>query len=553
RWQSLFERLAPPFLAKPLQLGVAALKHHPSLRLVAGVLLLLCGFLLVDTLVLRAGRIAASGYHSPWLALALYQRIGPVALALLVASLLCLLMYGGLARPWHAFQNGGLLRGFIVVLAAAIGWSLGTYSFNFYVDQAHLADRLALLVLVPLLWWRPGFIVPFVLLAPLLLWQFGYPELGGSIFPHKLQVLHVLNLFAAFFLLRCACGFVRSIEFFFLTACAIASAYWLPALGKFQIDWIEHVRLWLIPAAAATHGWLADAPASADVIAILRSINLPLALAVLLLEAAFLLLLADRRIALVLLGFAALFHVGVFVAYGFLFWTWILLDIAFLIVIWKLRNAQFAAMRAPPPLLLSMLLIGLGTYWISPPKLAWHDTRLTYAFTVQAVTEDGRHWRLPGEYFAPYDDTITMMAFSYLVDEPGLLTSAYGVTDDASLADAINSARTLQDIEALEILRGAHRYDAQRAAQFYEFLRTFVSNKERHAGRLEWLSRWRPPPQFWGFRGEYVPGTAKLVGLRIVFNTYFSDDLSHSLIRSRELNYLDLQDPYQPASGPIPQ
>ena len=119
-----------------------------------------------------------------------------------------------------------------------MAWHFSTYGYNYYLDQGHYLDRALLLVLAALVWWRPLFIYPFLLLAFALMWQLAEPGLGGSIFAHKLQVLHVLNLFAAFFVVHSVSGSGRTDVFLLLCCCLVATAYWVAALAKLDLNWI---------------------------------------------------------------------------------------------------------------------------------------------------------------------------------------------------------------------------------------------------------------------------------------------------------------------------
>ncbi len=525
-------------LGMSLPAGVCdIIERWPAAVRVVSTAAVLAAFVGLEFVVLRGTRLPAEAYFEPMLMAGLAKRVGWLFMAGAVLLFVLLSRYGALLRPWRAFENGSALRAFIVFLAFVIAWPLTTYGYNYYLDQAHLFDRIALAALVVLLWWRPFFIYPFVILAFVVLWQIEQPPLGGSVLAHKLQVLHVLNLFAAFFAVRCIIGGTRSGEFVFLTCCLIASSYWLAAFGKTQIGWLQNANLHLITPAAYAHGWLASLNAE-PIIAfanMLQTIELPMALFAIGFEALFLLFLICRRASFALLLAATIFHVGVFAIYGFFFWTWILVDVAlFLLLLRVAGNDPWIYSRSQ--FVLSIVLIALGAYWADPPKLGWHDTRLTYTTRIDVVDASGNTRPLRPAVFGLYDDVMTMAAFPYLVDDHARLVGSYGVTRDGPLARAINSASTGAEILELEAALTSRRFDQERANRFFGFVTRYVSNQVHSGERLAVLDVLAAPPQFWGYRGE---PSLELKDIRFVVVseiTTFFDGETISVIRETELN-----------------
>lgn len=499
------------------------------------IMALLTIFIIVEQLMVRVTRLPELAYRESVLSLAVLGRLGGVLLSLGVAGLLLLGVFGNLFRKWSAFENATTVRVFVLLAAFNIAWPLVTLSYNYYFDQAYLTDRVVLAALLCLSAWRPGFLILFVPQSYILFWQLDTPSLGGTILAHKLQVLHVLNMFVAFLLLRCGFGGRRTTEYFFLTGCLVAASYWLPALGKLQIGWLTHVRLDLVAPAAYAHGWLANlAP---DIIAsysdFLYFLRIPMALFTLAFEGCFILFFFRRGLSVALLSGAVLFHIGVFVIYGFNFWTWALLDISLLAALLQLPKETQDELFSVRSGVLAIVLIATGAFWAKPPKLGWHDTRLTYTFELMAIDVAGNQTPLRPAYFAPYDDVFTMSAFSYLAPSPGTLVGSYGVTRDGELADRINAATSMQQIEALEREFALARFDATSKDDFERFLRSFVSRRDSAGTQLSWLQRLAPPPQFWGFRGEPIPERLGTQSIRVTMVTrLFVDDQPDQLRRT---------------------
>lgn len=506
------ERLPAPVMA--------LLTRQPLLQLSLKIGLLLVMFMAVEFFVQKASILPANSYHHPSLVLELGQRMGVAGLSALVMLSLLLARFGSLLSPWQALEHGQRIRYLVIFLAGLIAWPLTTYGYNFYFDQGHNLDRALLLLLWLGLWWRPAFIYPFLLLAFTLLWQFKEPTLGGTILAHKLQVLHVLNLFAAAFGIHAISGYRKTDSFVFLSCCLVAAAYWLPAYAKLQIDWLSHGHLYRLPMAAYAHGWLAFLDPQ-QIVTFAKSIawlDWPMRIAVILVEAGCLLFLWRRSLSITLLIGVIIFHLGVFALYGFLFWTWILLDVALLVLLWRDLKNQHWLIYTREHLIISVVLIGLCSLWVKTPALAWLDTRLSYTYKIDAITDNGDKFTLSPTFFAPYDDVFTMASFSYLNRDHQVLVGPYAVTANTKIADALNIATTPQQIFALEqdVRQQGHGgwgYHQQRAAGFYEFIRRFVANHNARASarasasknsdlswlNLSWLS---PPRQFWSQYGE---------------------------------------------------
>ena len=433
--------------------------------------------------------------YSHWSILAaLAGHVNGYLVAALTIATVVLARFGALFDAWQRLSSGKTLRIGICTLALTVAWPLVTYGYNHYFDQTHAIDRIAIVALFALTCWRPVFVLPFVAAVMAVMWQFAEPPLGGSIFAHKLQVLYPLMLFGAAFTLHAVTGQFPKRAFFVLLASMVAAAYWAAAWSKLGLDWTTSNQLHLIVPAAYNHGWLATLSASdiGQIAATLAPFDVWLQAIVMALEAACLVILIDRRLAVLLLAALAVFHTAVFVMYGFLFWTWIAVDCVLIALILRMRPRVFR----PTTALIGVPLIALGSYWAHTPALGWLDTRVGYTYEVSATDANGQQWLLAPDYFAPYADTFTMQGFSYLSPH-AVLTGPYAVAHDHDLAVALNDVRDRAALEHLESGHPASRHEA-RAAGFARFVAEFVTNRNAGADRLAW-QRWiAPPAQFWG-------------------------------------------------------
>lgn len=484
---------------------LAGLVLRPRLLFLLHIGAVLAFFLPLDTFLTYSASLPAAAYREPALVLELARSIGVYKLAAITAAGLVLLRYGALAASWRALESGASLRLFVVFLCALIAWPFVTYGYNYYFDQSHLGERLVLLALVPLIWWRPLFVYPYLLLVYVLMHQLVEPSLGGStILAHKIHVLRVIGMFGSAFLVYALSGYRKAGALTFLICCQVAAAYWLPALAKIELGWLSGTHLQYILPAAYAHGWLSFLSPSevARLAAAFAPVDLPARAAVLAVETACLFFLWRRSFSIALLLVVIVFHLGVFALYGFFFWTWIGLDLALLALLIATIPPRAGPVYGADRFVLSILLIGFGAFWARPPELGWYDTPLSYTYRLTARTSSGDEVRLHPRFFAPYEDIFTMGSFAYLSKEPRLPIGPYGVTYDTAARDLLNAARNEEDVFRVEKRTGLSRYDPDRAAAFHEFIRRFVANRNRRPARLSTVYAAHAPLQFWSFTGE---------------------------------------------------
>ena len=89
-----------------------------------------------------------------------------------------------------------------------------------------------------------------------------------------------------------------------------------------------------------------------------------------------------------------LFHLGVYLIYGLLFWKWILLNLVIVGVFARSRE-RFS----PAFILTGTAMTFLGQYFVWTAHLAWYDSSNLLSPYVEAVTADGRSVRVPSAAF----------------------------------------------------------------------------------------------------------------------------------------------------------
>ena len=457
--------------------------------------------MILDHLILQESRLSGEALHAPVLAVALVGRILGDPLSLLAGAVLVFAVWRARlpGRPWSALQHGHELRGFLVFVCAITAWRAGTYEYNYFLDQAHYLDRALLFAMLPLVYWRPVFILPFVFLVAALNWQFSFP-LGSHSWAQEYMPIRILTLSFAAFAVGGFHGRFRVGEYVFLLCCLVASHYWIPGLGKLELLWPQLEQLGNLVAATYANGWLGFlAPHEASALALaVTEVNAFLVWAALAFQVSALFLFWRQRLLLAFFGLASAFHLAVFSLSGILFWQWMLIDIALIALLaglWRGQTMPFCGFRY---LVLGAVLVGGSAVWFKPVKLAWYDVPVSYTYRFEAIGESGRRYSLPPRFFAPFDYQTTLGNFGYLVDRPHL-GIVWGASGDAKLARALAAATSVEEVFALERAFGRNRYDARRAERFDRFVKRFVSTLNRRGSEASVFGLLNPPPQLWTF------------------------------------------------------
>ena len=450
--------------------------------------------------------------------------------------------YRALWHPWTALSDGGALRAVVGLIVFLATWLVATHDYNLFYDQGHALDRLILIALAALTYYRPVFVLPLVVMLLGVFHQFSYP-LGNNPSWTELDLfLRALLLFVAVFTAYVVTGKRGAPTYFLLLCCLIASCYWGSGLGKLRLNWISHPHLDLLPLEAYANGWLAflDPATIVSISQRVSVVTLPLMLFTLAVEWGAPLLLWRRSFTIAWLGGCIAFHLGIFAFTGMFFWKWMILEGALIGYFLRQRGARFTRTH----FVLSLILICGSPFWFKPVNLSWYDTRLTYVYRFAGEGESGTLYRLGPHDFTPYRDLFTLRPFSFLSPYPQL-TGLWGITDDRDLAEKLVSLSTAEEVFALERDVGESAYDPGRTQVFEQFIRRFVGAHNARRSKAFWLSGLKPPPHLWSHsEGDGFPvheSITKVVVDHQVTVLYSGRDLVD--IRERRIREIEIPIP----------
>lgn len=399
---------------------------------------------------------------------------------------------------WQSFENGALIRKFILFMCFFLAWMFAFYEYNFLVNQSHLIDRIILLVLLPLLFWRPVFLLFFITQVLLIIGQF--EVLHGYTRTFPLYAIHMIILFISFFIFRLLGGTFKFVYFVYLAGCVLASQYAFSGVGKVIKDgWITYNQIAYILPNSYANGWL-NSFSSATITTITQNLavfNFPLKLFTLVVELGVLFFFWKRSWTRVLLFSLVFLHIGIFAFSGILFWSWILIDLLVAFLLLKKGLFEESLIFNPKAFILSGCIIVAGYFWSQPAGLAWLDTSLNYTHQLYGETENGKSVYLSPDFFKPFDYQFKLSQFNYL-DENKHASIVAGVTNHKIVFDFLKDNRTDSEIFNFEGIHGINFYNEMREKALVAFLQQFISNanNEGHCSK-KYLSFLSPPDYLW--------------------------------------------------------
>ncbi len=446
-------------------------------------------------------------------------------------------------RSWKELTGD---TGAHIVIWAVLGvltWSASLYCYNFYFGQAHLLDRL-LVIVCGLLAFRFPAVLPlftFILYVSYLQWRI---PLGDPEITNRKPFLDLLLATNVLLLLRGWKWLTPSLVAIVLLSINFIH-YWVPGIAKFTtgntaLEWLLVDRPSNMMFAGYFVGWnrLWDEGAMTTLYHFLAPLEIPLKIFVLVVELALVLSFLNRRLFLALALGRVLLHTGIWILSGDTFWNWIVLQIAIVVAFWRPRGGHKELFGLVPALLsTAFVLLTARSHQASP--LGWMDSRLVERYDVYAITVDNERKQVGPEFFAPYGFIFNQTKWHFLLPEnEKTITRTYGAIHDPRVAKRMRGAVTPEDVERIIAEDGVSMTDAGETKDLKSFLkRWFRNHHEQHGVVSRALCAVAPPPHAYAAvppdADEYDAAEAKKVKrVEIVFRRVFFDGKEYHLMTS---------------------
>ena len=498
-------------------------------------------YILSDSVIMAMTRLPVERYFEPVIFVAFLKHLlqGKYVLVLVPLILGVLFFKKNIAASWTAFPMGKSVRSLVVLVTAVLAWVFATADFNLFFNQGYYADRLFLLILMPLVCWRPVFVLPFLLI---LLPAIGQSQaITGFSWAAPYLLIRVLILFAVFFLLFLATKKFYLKDFILFLGSLIAAHYWLSGFGKLNGEWIGHDQIFFLLPATYANGWMpfVEPETIGAVTQTLSQFNTPVKMLVLVFELGGCLFFFHRYSARFFLTGWMLMHLGIFLVSGICFWMWAVLEAGLMFLFFRKNGFAELPVFSKKHLLISAFLVMTGVYWCRPVKLAWHDVPVSYTYRFEAATETGEILQLPPDFFGTFDYQFTLGTFSYLKSEPSLVITWGGT--DAGTSRLLRTANSSQQFLEIEKSHGAVRYVENQAIVFDNFMKKYLANwNKRHSGKT-FLSYFKAPRLLWTFpKAPPFEGHSVIRKVRVVQVTSFYQDGKYEEIRALPIREISI-------------
>lgn len=521
-------------------------------RQASRVAVVLTVFVVVNRAITHLVFLPEDAYRQGWILGESLRVHAVLALAMFVSVVGAVVCLPRLRRGWNDLEGGRSLRWLVCVVAAALMWTASAYSYNAYFDQLHWVDRVTVVVLGLLIFWRPIMALPFVISVWVVMSQFYHPGLGYQSLVGEFKPLaNVIALFASALLVRAVVRGRTMPVFLFLTICLVAGNFWYPAFLKLKLNWLIQDQPHYLVVAAYTHGWLAFLTPSAIARAgrFLAHFDGLMRLVPFLIEFGAILLLLNRQVTKWYLIVSTVLLGVFFSAIGYLFWMWMVLQLSLLLLLIRgLDTGRLLWIRSIYSrgyFVLSLIVIAGSAFWFSPARLAWLDTPLATTVLCQARGVSGQTYELPPGFFAPYQSQVAMGVFVQRLAEPPVLTGPYGVTHDRHLAEELSKATDVAQLERIEeVERTRISRKPETYPMFARFVRQTVAVSNRRLNGEPsccWPGVLRPPTFIWTFsHGRPYRREEPIQSVRVFQVASFFDGSSYRMIRKRLVGIIEM-------------
>ena len=484
-----------------------------TLGLLGDIALLTLAYWGIDVLVRREALARVLGSATP-------------ALSVVVGLLLAVVL------PWQSVPGAAAVRLVGAGLACLLAYKAATRDIDVVLGEAHAPARIAVVLAALASWLSPALLLPTVVLLtnPLSTWQH-----------HGTLPMRVLQATLAYALLAPALDSPGAWVWFLLVM--YVAHYLITALAKAWLgprpwSWVTDNRLHHLTASAWAWGWLRFVPWARfrRFVALVAAFEVPLQAFAFTVEALSPLALSHPAAAQVLLGAFALFHVGVFLLSGLLFWEWVAADLLMLGALSLLGPLpEVFGGASVLAALVFLVALPLRHKLYTPMPLGWWDTPFTQRIHWQVQTASGAVYGLYNDFMAPHERIYGKVHGCFLAPAT-VCTYHLGEVWKHELRDALREAGpSLEKLEAVRERFGITPRSERMAEAHRTYLRSFFRALNGGARKhvlprgLRWLAAPGGQTYHWGALPPYrrqEPVTAVTLHYR---ECYYADGELHVL------------------------
>lgn len=378
---------------------------------------------------------------------------------------------------WQSGNRSGIPDVRIIIFPAilVLAWPFSVYEYNYFLDQAHLADRAGIMALALLCVWRPMFLGLFILQLGVVLGQLSFPLTFS--WTDKSPLIDVL-LLSQIYVVGARMRWWRANHFLWASIWILAVHYLRPGIGKLELGWLQRNEIAnLVQGAIHQNGWLCfglDDGLRAGIVSWVTVLSPVLMLAALLVELFPLIYFSGRKVLLLGLSSAIMMHLAIFASSGIFFWKWIVLDMALIVAILQMpeyTNQRLFQIRHH--VVFCLFLVPGSLIYATAPKLAWFDAPLCQRYHIEIVGNSGRIYQVPPSELAPFDLQFAQGRLFFADSDP-MVIDCFGSCAALRVLESTESIRSESDLQRIQASIGQKRYDARLTGMLASLLTSFV-------------------------------------------------------------------------------
>ncbi len=395
-----------------------------------------------------------------------------------------------------------------------IFWEYGLSSYNFYLEQWFLLERLLLLILPIIIWYKPWVLPIYLFVLSIFLGQFQHP-FGMSYTDKDVLIKGLFMITASLITIRVSKKNITNIAVITLSA-VFASNYAWSGIDKLLMQWLSVNELDNLFVAAYNIGWLGFLPESTVMYfaLIINKLNTSMMLVALLVELMVLVMFYSIKWLRISTLCIILLHLGIYAASGILFWTWIIFALWLVWFYVHLYNKQYISLRNN--FIIITALIFVAPFTLFPTRLAWYDSNLSSGYYITAHYTDGGSDNISMRAFTPFEVPFTQSRFNFLNDT-SILNYTFGSMFNKEVylqtLGVEESENVTPDLETIRLQHGRSTYDDSKTVIFKQFLQQYFT----YHNQTNYFSVWHIP-HFSIFNGiKQIPNNKQVTEIDVYY------------------------------------
>ena len=479
------------------------------------------------------------------------------------------LSYNHRAISWSKFSDYKILKVLVFAIVFPIFWEQFFYDYNFYLNTDALIDKGLILLFMILLFIHPLFAFMLLSIGYIFFHSITFPfDSAGSHMPEFTAIYHILLLFVTFILLKSIKRFnhIDTKLFIFLALTIHASNYFIPGVAKIEIsphgwEWTFSNEINNLFISAHLNGWLGflTEERSLQIVNYLNHIDVFFTLSNMFIQLGAIFLLYSRRVSLWMFSIFELFHLGIVLMSGIIFWQWIILNLGFIYAIKHLSQENLKFLYNRRMFTVFIAIVALSPLLYRPFVFAWWDSNVNTIYDVYIVTEKNRHIKLNSQDISPYDEMFAQNALISFIDKEPTLINNRGIllkdvntysnsfylflnyfkdekiekkpfyNQSFTIYQALERAESIDDVKSVLKEYGHSIYSEKKSEVFKEFLQQYFRNYNQQGQKHPLYKKFGAPYMLYDFTPSGLTNSLKVDHVEIYKKNIWYDKKSNSI------------------------